>query len=397
MQNTISSLGIEPGTDYYGRNYGELVYHENDVYDGIYNAPVDSFAFTGPGPYPTQAYTSMGNVGSLLNDFSQDFTASFSESSSELLIQQPSESLASEYSTTAPQEYSSSPVLEQHQQFDPSAAHTLLSPNSYTYEPETLYHQQQSQDPYNIYHGFQIPEQETSEGSDCESQPPTPDSVHSETPLSSQEELLSLLPRDVALAQKPQSIPLLPTDPQSAVAQLFACKEMWAKACHTKKGVFICTNCHRNGKPLSFRTMLELAVHFDSHGLMKKSKCEKPSCPWSVVGFSTRSEKNRHTKSQHSDLNFPCQLCGRRFGRCDSLKRHMKLLHDIVPTGKRSKRSTAKKATTTSIKTEHKHSSNLGVIPTSPVSEEERMKTEAISAPLRWTNPQDYFSFVTRS
>lgn len=366
-----------------------LAYHENDVYYGIYSVPVDYFAFTGPGPYPTQAYTSMGNVGALVNDFSQDFTASFSESSSELLIQQPSEIAHHE-------EYSSSPILKQHQQFDPTAAQTLLSPISYTYEPETVYHQQQqqSQNPYNVYHGFQVPEKETS---DCESQPLTPDSVRSEPPLTSQEELLSLLPKDVALAQKPQSVPLLPTDPQSAVAQLFASEEMWTKACHTKKGVFICTNCHRNGKPLSFRTILELAVHFDSHGLMKKSKCEKPSCPWSVVGFSTRSERNRHTKSQHSDLNFPCQLCGRRFGRCDSLKRHMKLLHDIVPTGKRSKKSTAKKEAATSIKVEHKESMNQAVISTLPVSEKETRKTAAISPPLRWTNPQDYFSFVTRS
>ncbi|KAG5357774.1 Zinc finger protein [Yarrowia sp. B02] len=152
--------------------------------------------------------------------------------------------------------------------------------------------------------------------------------AHSHDLTPSMEYFTSILPKNVPLAQKPQSTPLLPTNPASAVFQLHKSRDMWHKASLTKKGVFICTSCR-----ISSKTLVELAMHFDSHGLVRKSKCEVSTCPWSVVGFSTRSEKNRHNQSQHSDFNFPCQACGRRFGRCDSLKRHMKLVHNVKKDG----------------------------------------------------------------
>lgn len=345
MQDSITNLGLfKPNTDYYGRDYGTLAYHEYDVYDGYYGAPYDMFAANGPGPYPAHAYENLNDTNPFMG-CSSFGSPEFSdpEIHNNLFAQQ--EEPSSEFSG---EEYPS-PMLDQ----------PHLDPPMFTTIPYT-------------------PLLEKPAVEELESEPPTPKSIEGVLTL---EDFRDILPANVSLAQKPHSTPLLPTDPESAVAQLHASPEMWEKACHTKKGVFICTNCHHNGKPLSFRTMIELALHFDSHGLMRKSKCEKKSCPWSVVGFSTRSEKNRHTKSQHSDLNFPCQTCGRRFGRCDSLKRHMKLVHDIVH---------AKKARKVQKKTQAR------VVPSSPASESE-IEEEVEDSQLRWTNPQGYYSFVTRS
>lgn len=398
---------FKPGTDYYGRDYGGPEYHEQDVYCVLANGSFDFLPSTNPGPYPSHAFEDPLRFNPFMGDFSESLSEPLSEPLSKpgYLTYHPNQSassneeLISSELSNAEDEYPS-PVLD-HLQFDPALVGTSFLNSATPYSCEV---------PPN-YVSNELPSSETSNfssqplsemSSDVGSQPPTPESEVSQSP-SSIVELRGLLPKNVSLAQKVQSQPLLPTDPQSAVAQLYASPEMWEKACHTKKGVFICTNCHHNGKPLSFRTMIELAVHFDSHGLMRKSKCEKPSCPWSVVGFSTRSEKNRHTKSQHSDLNYPCQTCGRRFGRCDSLKRHMKLVHDIIPTKKGVKKSAgARKTTSSSVKNESKLEAVLAhnLVPSSPELEPEQdtlLASPDDSPTLRWASPQGYYSFITRN
>ncbi|KAG5358359.1 hypothetical protein CJU89_4895 [Yarrowia sp. B02] len=362
MHDAITNLGLfKPGTDYYGRDYGALAYHDFDVYD----YPYESFSVNGPGPYPSHAYEGVDETNPFMG---LGFDGSLDEPH---LDSNAGSAFGSSFeSSTLGTSLGSNPRTHHFSQStDSLLSDYQSSQNTYSHLPTYL--EPQYVPNSTLESTPELPHLEPaspSSPSDVEYQPPTPQSSQ-ESGLTLAE-FAAILPRDVALAQKPHSEPLLPTDPQSAVAQLHACPQMWEKACHAKKGVFICTNCHHNCKPLSFRTMIELAVHFDSHGLMRKSKCEKPSCPWSVVGFSTRSEKNRHTKSQHSDLAFPCQTCGRLFGRCDSLKRHMKLVHSVLPPKKVVKKKTKKE------------------VPSSPVSEPEET--------LRWTNPQNYYSFVTK-
>ncbi|QNP95200.1 Hypothetical protein YALI2_A00199g [Yarrowia lipolytica] len=382
-EEVIDMCLYQPGTDYYGRHYGGLAYQEHDVYDPFFDESYDILASNGPGPYPSHAYVNAEESHELLADYSAFV------SDPNYLAHFTSDELRSDSSN--PDEYPS-PILE-HPQFDPSCEpvdSSYFSALPYTYG---------QCDQQNLASAIDLipePLSDVSETSDLESAsssfPTPPKSTQSDSSPPPLQDLQDILPKDVCLAQNPNAKPLLPSDPASVVAQLYASPEMWRKACHTKKGVFICTNCHHNGKPLSFRTMIELAMHFDSHGLMRKSKCDKSSCPWSVVGFSTRSEKNRHHKSQHSDLNFPCQTCGRRFGRCDSLKRHMKLVHDIVP----AKKSFRKNSRKTSITPESEAEVTSVAAPSSPVLESDRADSKPKSPSLRWTNPQSYYSYVTR-
>lgn len=404
MQDALSNLGLfKPGTDYYGRDYGGLEYHEHEVYGDFVDGTYEYLPPTNPGPYPSHAFEDPLEFNPFMGDFSEPLSEPEYLPYHNHQSASSSEELISSELSNAEDEYPS-PVLD-HLQFDPALVGTssffTSTATPYAYEVQPNYVSNELPSETSDFSSQPLSEM----SSDVGSQPPTPDSEVSQSPPQSMVELRDLLPKNVSLAQKAQSQPLLPTDPQSAVAQLYASPEMWEKACHTKKGVFICTNCHHNGKPLSFRTMIELAVHFDSHGLMRKSKCEKPSCPWSVVGFSTRSEKNRHTKSQHSDLNYPCQTCGRRFGRCDSLKRHMKLVHDIIPTKKGVKKSAGARKTTSGVKNESKLEAVLAhnLVPSSPQSDPEPTESYGLSSSpdnspaLRWTSPQGYYSFITRT
>ncbi|KAG5363721.1 Krueppel-like factor 15 [Yarrowia sp. B02] len=119
----------------------------------------------------------------------------------------------------------------------------------------------------------------------------------------------------------------LATNPKSNVERLKANPDMWAQATQVKKGVYVCTHCPSNqGR---FRKLSELAAHFDENNLTRLCKCDYPDCAWSIVGFSSRSEKTRHIKSQHASAQYECMHCERVFARSDSLKRHFKLIHNL--------------------------------------------------------------------
>lgn len=113
----------------------------------------------------------------------------------------------------------------------------------------------------------------------------------------------------------------------SNVERLKANPDMWAQATQVKKGVYVCTHCPSHlGR---FRKLSELAAHFDQNNLIRMCKCDYPDCAWSIVGFSSRSEKTRHIKSQHATAQYECMHCERVFARSDSLKRHFKLIHNL--------------------------------------------------------------------
>ncbi|KAG5361764.1 hypothetical protein CJU90_3196 [Yarrowia sp. C11] len=401
-------------SDYYGRDYADLAYSEMDIYDltDNYYEPMGS---NNPSQYPSHSYLGHQETSGLT-----DYSLPFNEAHLYMTYSGHADELSSELT---PRDQYPSPDLEPGM-FDPNTAIEPLPPffslvGDYcpTLPPiippsnalrentefETLSEiseiSETSEPSGNSSETSQSPQESTPNS------PPT--SVVSDSP-ENRGNLMDFLPRNVAPAQKPHAKPLKPTDPQSVVGQLWKDPSMWDKACLTKKGVFICTNCHRNGKPLSFRTMIELAVHFDSHGLMRKSKCEKKGCPWSVVGFSTRSEKNRHTKSQHSDLNYPCQICGRRFGRCDSLKRHLKLVHNITHekkggagdssdgVNKNAPPSPSDSKTDASELPKVTLDSMLAYLPGHQPLPPPPTEAAFDASSLRWTNPQGYYTFLTR-
>ncbi|KAG5365949.1 hypothetical protein CJU89_0353 [Yarrowia sp. B02] len=122
----------------------------------------------------------------------------------------------------------------------------------------------------------------------------------------------------------------------SIVDQLKEDPQIWATANTVKKGAYVCSHCTKQGNPVKFKTMVDFAKHIDSHGHERSCKCADTSCPWSIVGFSTRSEMRRHTNSVHRETPFTCKICERGFVREDSLKRHVKLLH-ISPLKTRRK------------------------------------------------------------
>lgn len=128
----------------------------------------------------------------------------------------------------------------------------------------------------------------------------------------------------------------------STVDQLRADPHIWSLANQLKKGVYVCTQCPSGRRAAQFKTLAQLAAHFDTHNLIRPCKCDEESCPWHIVGFSTRSEQVRHMKSKHLKQRFNCGVCGRVFVRSDSLKRHYKLLHsdDEGTKGARGKRKT---------------------------------------------------------
>lgn len=122
----------------------------------------------------------------------------------------------------------------------------------------------------------------------------------------------------------------------SLVDQLKENPNIWAMANTVKKGAYVCAHCTKQGTPVKFKTMVDFATHLDSHSHDRSCKCADLECPWSIVGFSTRSEMRRHTNSVHRQTPFTCKICDRGFVREDSLKRHVKLLH-ISPLKTRRK------------------------------------------------------------
>lgn len=122
----------------------------------------------------------------------------------------------------------------------------------------------------------------------------------------------------------------------STLSQLKEDPQIWAIANTVKKGAYVCSHCAKLGNPVKFKTMVDFASHIDAHNHERDCKCSDTSCPWSIVGFSTKSEMRRHTNSVHRANPFTCKICERGFVREDSLKRHVKLLH-ISPLKERRK------------------------------------------------------------
>lgn len=105
-----------------------------------------------------------------------------------------------------------------------------------------------------------------------------------------------------------------------------------------------CTHC-----PEEFHEHIKFAAHLDAIKQNRTFKCPLKSCPWSILGHIRKVDLRRHCmvhfpkgkvgreiqtilaeeRQNITELVFPCHMnCGKYFYRKDSLKRHIKLLHD---------------------------------------------------------------------
>jgi hypothetical protein len=116
--------------------------------------------------------------------------------------------------------------------------------------------------------------------------------------------------------------------PGPMVSKLMSVPNIWTLANKTKKGRYSCTHCTHK-----FRTLRDLAAHIDAERIHRPHSCHELDCPWSIIGFSKRSEWSRHTKYQHENkTKYHCQIpnCQKTFTRKDSLRRHFNLIHADV-------------------------------------------------------------------
>ncbi|CAN6604699.1 hypothetical protein TRVA0_002S04544 [Trichomonascus vanleenenianus] len=112
----------------------------------------------------------------------------------------------------------------------------------------------------------------------------------------------------------------------SIVYQLSQRPDLWPRVIGTKKGVFRCSHCGDK-----FPRLIQFAAHIDEAHVPRPFPCSDRSCPWSIIGFSKRSENSRHMKHQHAPHRlYGCEYatCLKSFSRKDSLKRHLMLVHD---------------------------------------------------------------------
>jgi hypothetical protein len=120
-------------------------------------------------------------------------------------------------------------------------------------------------------------------------------------------------------------IPLPGTTPGPNVSKLMTTPNMWSRVNKTKKGKYSCTHC-----ATKFRTLRDLAEHIDEEDIQRPHSCHELDCPWSIIGFSKRSEWARHIKYQHQKKSkYHCEVpnCQKTFTRKDSLTRHFNLIH----------------------------------------------------------------------
>ncbi|KAF8460158.1 hypothetical protein BDZ91DRAFT_664694 [Kalaharituber pfeilii] len=76
----------------------------------------------------------------------------------------------------------------------------------------------------------------------------------------------------------------------------------------------------------SFDRRYKLYKHF------KTSHQKNIPCPYAPQGcprkFSTPKDRKRHVETVHDKLRpFACSVCGKRYGRKDNLRVHMKKVH----------------------------------------------------------------------
>lgn len=133
--------------------------------------------------------------------------------------------------------------------------------------------------------------------------------------------------------------------PDSLAASLRRNPEIWALCIKPKKGFYSCSHCWER-----FRTMAAFAIHIDQHQISREYACFEDTCPWSLIGFSKRSELTRHVKCQHALEPSSCPYCGKEFGRKDSMKRHIDLVHFDKGIKKRKKKRVPKAPTKKSSK-----------------------------------------------
>ncbi|KAA8912242.1 hypothetical protein TRICI_003571 [Trichomonascus ciferrii] len=145
-----------------------------------------------------------------------------------------------------------------------------------------------------------------------------------------QEDSLSVQPEQPMLPPPSSLLTDVPFDvigskPGPVVSKLMSAPQMWNIVNKIKKGKYSCTHCTQK-----FRTLRDLAAHIDEERIHRPHSCNEPNCPWSIIGFSKRSECSRHTKYQHqTKTKYRCQVehCQKTFTRKDSLRRHTNLIH----------------------------------------------------------------------
>lgn len=135
----------------------------------------------------------------------------------------------------------------------------------------------------------------------------------------------TLPPPSSLLTDTPLPSDVVGTKPGPMVSKLMTTPGIWNLVNKTKKGRYSCTHCSNK-----FRTLRELAVHIDDERIQRPHSCHELECPWSIIGFSKRSEWSRHIKYQHQNKpKYHCEVanCQKTFTRKDSLTRHFNLLH----------------------------------------------------------------------
>ena len=79
----------------------------------------------------------------------------------------------------------------------------------------------------------------------------------------------------------------------------------------------------------TFITLVNLRMHIFKHIGISVFKCPYPECS-NTPYFRDTNTLRRHERSQHTNERpYPCKLCGQRFGRLDTYKKHMRITHLI--------------------------------------------------------------------
>lgn len=89
-----------------------------------------------------------------------------------------------------------------------------------------------------------------------------------------------------------------------------------------KRGLYNCNHCK-----LSFQTIYDLALHFDYYNVARSYYCNSPGCPYTVLGFASSNECNRHLNSVHGEKSHVCPDCTQAFSRVDQLNAHISRTH----------------------------------------------------------------------
>lgn len=112
-------------------------------------------------------------------------------------------------------------------------------------------------------------------------------------------------------------------DPQSRYHKIitdFHIKEYILK--NRKRGLYNCNHCKS-----SYQNIYDLALHFDFYNVTRSFYCSYKGCPYTVLGFASSNECNRHLNSVHGDKSHACPDCTQAFSRIDQLNAHIARTH----------------------------------------------------------------------